>query len=262
MVMKRTYVSASGTSGVISSISAARANQDMDGSLGRAARQYITDWNAAQKVKKRKAALNYGVNIDDYTDSKGNIDEGAYRKAQLAWMSGNSAFDGWSEDDMTGFLDEMQANGWSAQERTAAQMWKSAAIGQRNSNAQKKADREDILAEIEAYKAGFSNEAIETAVAAERQAWDAKIQSTLNQAMNQAAAQGRVLDGSTYAMLRGRLEAQAAAAIQKVQMDYEAKRQEYAYNAMNMKNDVYKNTTNTVMDYSDVIKMIQAMAGK
>ena len=80
--------------------------------------------------------------------------------------------------------------------------------------------------------------------------------------MNQAAAQGRVLDGSTYAMLRGRLEAQADAAIQKVQMQYEEKRQEYAFQAMNMKNDVYKNTNNTVMDYSDVAKIIQAMAGK
>ena len=262
MVMSRDYMTASGTSGVISSIGAARANQSMDGSLGRAARAYIADWKKEQSFKKKKAAMNYGVNIDDYVDDKGNINEAAYRKAQLEWMSGNSAFEGWSESDMTGFLDQMQTEKWNAQERTAAQLWTSASIGQRNSNAQKAADRADMLAEIEAFKAGFSNEAIETAVAAERQAWSAKIESTLNQAMNQAAAQGRVLDGSTYAMLRGRLEAQAAAAIQKVQMDYEAKRQEYAFSAMSMKNDVYKNTTNTVMDYSDVMKIINGMAGK
>ncbi len=84
----------------------------------------------------------------------------------------------------------------------------------------------------------------------------------MNQAMNQAAAQGRVMDGSTYAMLRGRLEAQAAAAMQKVQNDYEQQRQEYAYRALSAKGDVYKNTTNTVMDYSDVANIIKAMAGQ
>ena len=248
--------------GEITNIDQARANAGMGGKLGAAARAYISDWSAEQKARKQKSAMNYGVDIADYTDSMGNVDADAYRKAQLAWMGGNASFAGWTEADMAGFLDEMQSKGWNAQERTAAQLWTSAAIGQRNSNAQKAADREDMLAEIEAYKAGFSNEAIQTAIAAERQAWDAKIQSTLQTAMNQAVAQGRVLDGSTYAMLRGRLEAQAAAAIQKVQMQYEEKRQEYAFQAMNMKNDVYKNTNNTVMDYSDVAKIIQAMAGK
>lgn len=244
----------------IDNIGSARANASVEGSVGRAARQYIADWNAKQKRKKELSSLNYGVDINGYVDDRGNIDNDAYRKAQLAWMSGNYAFEGWTEEDMTSFLDQTQ--GLSKQEREAERLWMAAGIGQRNSNEQKKKDREDMLAEIEAYKAGFSNEAIDAAIAAERQAWDAKIQSTLQQAMNQAAAQGRVMDGSTYAMLRGRLEAQAAAAIQQVQTGYEQKRQEYMFNAMSMKNDVYKNTTNNVMDYSDVAKIIQAMAGK
>ena len=96
-------------------------------------------------------------------------------------------------------------------------MWQSATEGIRQNNAQKKADREDILAEIEAYKSGFSDSAIAQAVAAERQAWDEKINTTMQQAVQQAAQQGRVMDTSTYAMLRSRLEAQAANAIQAVQ---------------------------------------------
>ena len=242
----------------IGDIATARANANEEGSLGYQARAYINDWNKEQKNKR----MNYGVDISAYTDPLGRVDEAAYRKAQLSWMSGNQAFSGWSEADMTAFLDEMQANNWNDKQRQAAQLWYSTGIAQRNSNEQKAKDRADMLAEIEAYKAGYSNEAIQTAIAAERQAWDAKIEQTLNQAMNQAAAQGRVMDGSTYAMLRGRLEAQAAAAIQKVQTDYEQQRQEYAYRALAAKADVYKNTTNTVMDYSDVAKIIQAMAGK
>ena len=119
-----------------------------------------------------------------------------------------------------------------------------------------------MLAEIEAYKAGFSNEHIAAAVSQERQAWDAKIAETLQSAQQQAAAQGRVMDNTTYAMLRGRLEAQAANAIQQTQIDYENKRQEYIFNAMSMKNDVYKNTTRTVATQADLAGIISAMAGK
>ena len=247
-----------GEKGVISNIGDARANATMEGEIGRAARNYIAQWDKEQQGKR----MAYGVSVDDYTDPLGRVDTAAYRKAQLAWMSGNSAFQGWTEADMTGFLDEMQANNWNEKQRTAAQLWYSTGIAQRNANEQKAKDRADMLAEIEAYKAGFSNEAIQTALAAERQAWDTKIEQTMNQAMNQAAAQGRVMDGSTYAMLRGRLEAQAAAAMQKVQNDYEQQRQEYAYRALSAKGDVYKNTTNTVMDYSDVANIIKAMAGQ
>lgn len=251
-----------GTKGVISDIGTARANKDVEGAIGNAARAYISDWEKENSQKKKTNAMNYGVDISAYTDNLGRVDEAAYRKAQLNWMSGNTSFSGWSEADMNAFLDEMQTNNWNDNQRKSAQIWYSAGIGQRNSNEQKAKDRADMLAEIEAYKAGYSNEAIQTAIAAERQAWDAKIEQTMNQAMNQAAAQGRVMDGSTYAMLRGRLEAQAAAALQKVQSDYEQQRQEYAYRALSAKADVYKNTTNTVMDYSDVAKIISAMAGK
>lgn len=251
-----------GTKGVISDIGTARANANVGGAIGRAAQAYIAEWDKEQKQKQTLSSMNYGVDISGYTDHLGRVDTAAYRKAQLEWMSGNSAFQGWTEADMTGFLNEMQANNWNDNQREAAKLWYGTQISQRNANEQKAKDRADMLAEIEAYKAGYSNEAIQTAIAAERQAWDAKIEQTMNQAMNQAAAQGRVMDGSTYAMLRGRLEAQAAAALQKVQSDYEQQRQEYAYRALTAKADVYKNTTNTVMDYSDVAAIVKAMAGE
>ena len=86
--------------------------------------------------------------------------------------------------------------------------------------------------------------------------------SGLQSAQQQAAAQGRVLDNTTYAMLRGRLEAQAAQAIQLVQMQYEQKRSEIALNAIQAKNDVYKNTSRTIETPAEIATIIQALAGK
>jgi hypothetical protein len=209
----------------------------------------------------------YGVDATPYqqTNSKGDVisfDDKGYRKAQADWMRGNAAFAGWTDEDIAGFQDYLESRSLTNNQKTAAQLWFANSVNQRNANAESKADREDMLAEIEAYKAGFSNEHIAAAVAQERQAWDTKIAETLRSAQQQAAAQGRVMDNATYAMLRGRLEAQAANAIQKTQMDYEAKRQEYIYNAMGMKNDVYKNTSRTVSTNADLASIISALAGK
>ena len=222
----------------------------------------MAKYNQARTLaEKKKGIADYGVSLDDYTDAQGNVDREAYRQAQLAWMSGNYAFEGWTKDQMNSFLDTIGSGDYTDKQIQAAQIWESTGIGISNANAQKKADREDILAEIEAYKAGFSNEAISAAVSLERQAWDSKIQEVLNQAVNQAAAQGRVMDNTTYAILRGRLEAQAANAVQQVQMQYEQKRQEYMLSAIQLKNDVYKNTTNSVMDYKDAAEIIKSLSG-
>ena len=147
-------------------------------------------------------------------------------------------------------------------QKTAGQLWYANQIAQRNANAEAKKDREDILGDIEAWKATLSDEAITAAVAQEQQAWNTKIAETLQSAQQQAAAQGRVLDNTTYAMLRGRLEAQAANAIQLVQMQYEQRRSEMAMQAIQAKNDIYKNTTRTVATQADLAGIISAMAGK
>lgn len=256
----------------IRNIGMAYANRNMEGKVGDDARQYIADYNKRKKWDNAIRSMNYGVDISDYIDKRARsryhggdvtnyFDYDAYKAAQLDWMSGNAAFEGWSEDDMSDFLSRMYSEKWSDEERQAAQLWSSMQIGIRNSNRQKAEDRETMLAEIEAYKNGYSNEHIQQAVATERQAWGNKIQQILDEATNQAARQGRVMDTATYAMLRGRLEAQAANAIQAVQMQYEEKRQEYIYNALRMQNDVYQNTTNTVMAPSDVTTILNSMAG-
>lgn len=222
----------------------------------------------------------YGVDISGYmhggdvfrTSSKEDyiqtgkqnytFDAEGYRNAQLGWMRGNAAFDGWTEEDMTGFLDTLGTKNYSQKEATALQLWQGNLIARRNANADAKRDREDILADIEAYKASLSDEAITAAVAQEQQAWNTKIAETLQSAQQQAAAQGRVLDNTTYAMLRGRLEAQAANAIQLVQMQYEQKRSEMALNAIQMKNNVYQNSTKTVESPTEIAALISALAGK
>ncbi len=190
------------------------------------------------------------------------FDAAGYRSAQMEWMRGNAAFSGWTDDDMTSFLDTLDTKHYTANEANAAAMWNNYNIGVRNANQRAESDRADMLAEIEAYQAGFSNEAITAALAAEAQQLDAKIAETMQQAVNQAAAQGKVLDMATWATLKGRLEAQKANVLQQSQMDYENKRQEYMYKAMQMKMDVYKNSGDTLMSAGDVTKLIQAMGGK
>ena len=219
--------------------------------------QAMAGYRKAEAAAKKEAS-SFGVKPQEGEDTSSP----AYRQKQLDWMKGNYAYNGWTEKQMNDFLDQIASGNYTDQQKQAMQIWNSVGIGMYNANQQKKQDREDILAEIEAYKAGFSNETIDVAVANERQAWDTKIQGILQQAQQQAAAQGRVMDNTTYAMLRGRLEAQAANAIQATQMQYEQKRQEYMLQAMQMKNDVYKNTTNTVMSYDDAMNIINAMAGK
>ena len=195
--------------------------------------------------------------VKDYT-----FDSAGYREAQLEWMRGNATFSDWTDDDMNGFLDSLSTKHYTANQANAAALWNNYNIGVRNANQRAEADRADMLAEIEAYKAGFSNEAITAALAAEGQQLDAKIAETMQQAVNQAAAQGKVLDMATWATLKGRLEAQKANVLQQSQMDYENKRQEYMYKAMQMKMDVYKNSSDTLMSADDVTKLIQAMGGK
>jgi hypothetical protein len=219
----------------------------------------------SNKLKRKLGS--YGVDPASYKayNSRGRVvgvDDTGYKTAQADWMRGNAAFDGWTDDDISSFQDWLSSSRMTDRQKTAGQLWYANQIAQRNANAEAQRDREDMLAEIEAYRAGFSNEHIAAAVAQERQVWDQKIAETLQAAQQQAAAQGRVLDNTTYAMLRGRLEAQAAGAIQKTQMDYEQKRQEYMYNAMSMKNDVYKNTQRTVATQADLASIISAMAGK
>ncbi len=205
-----------------------------------------------------RRARNY---INEYNRQKGERNANK-ENSQYEWMETSGAFDGWSDELKAAFREQWSKQGWSNQTAQANAMWQSATEGIKQNNAQKKADREDILAEIEAYKAGFSDSTIASAVASERQAWDEKINNTMQQAVQQAAQQGRVMDTSTYAMLRARLEAQAADAIQQVQTNYEAKRLEYAANAISMKDAVYRNTTNTVMSYQDVAEILKNMAGK
>jgi hypothetical protein len=190
------------------------------------------------------------------------FDAEGYRKAQFDWMRGSSAYDDWTDDDINGFLDSINEKYYTNNEVTAMQLWQGNLIARRNANADAKRDREDILADIEAYKSTFSDETIAAAVAQEQQAWNTKIAETLQSAQQQAAAQGRVLDNTTYAMLRGRLEAQAAQAIQLVQMQYEQKRSEIALNAIQAKNDVYKNTSRTIETPAEIATIIQALAGK
>ena len=203
------------------------------------------------------AAKSYLSRLQDIFDNEDKKN----RERQYNWMYQSGAFAGWSDDQINSFRDQWNQEGWTNKEAAAAQMWQNTNIGVAQANEQKKQDRADILAEIEAYKNGFSNENIAVALAAERQAWDGKISSTLREAQNQAAAQGRTIDASTYALLRGRLEAQAATAMQQVQMNYEAKRLEYAKSAIDMKNSVYQNTANTVMTYQDLAQVISALAG-
>ena len=190
------------------------------------------------------------------------FDAAGYRDAQMEWMRGNATFSDWTDDDMNRFLDSLSTKHYTANQANAAAMWNNYNIGVRNANQRAEADRADMLAEIEAYKAGFSNEAITAALAAEEQQLDAKIAETMQQAVNQAAAQGRVLDMATWATLKGRLEAQKANVLQQSQMDYENKRNEYMYRAMQMKMDVYKNSGDTLMSPGDVTALIQAMGGK
>ncbi len=190
------------------------------------------------------------------------FDAAGYRDAQMEWMRGNATFSDWTDDDMNRFLDSLSTKHYTANQANAAAMWNNYNIGVRNANQRAEADRADMLAEIEAYKAGFSNEAITAALAAEEQQLDAKIAETMQQAVNQAAAQGRVMDMATWATLKGRLEAQKANVLQQSQMDYENKRNEYMYRAMQMKMDVYKNSGDTLMSAGDVAKLIQAMGGK
>lgn len=190
------------------------------------------------------------------------FDAEGYRKAQFDWMRGSAAYDGWTDDDINGFLDSINEKYYTNNEASAMQLWQGNLIARRNANADAKRDREDILADIEAYKSTFSDETIAAAVAQEQQAWNTKIAETLQSAQQQAAAQGRVLDNTTYAMLRGRLEAQAAQAIQLVQMQYEQKRSEMALNAIQAKNDVYKNTSRTIETPAEIATIIQALAGK
>lgn len=209
-------------------------------------------------IKRTSAKDDYlQTGVQDYT-----FYSGAYRDAQLNWMRGNAAFDGWTEDDMNGFLDTLGTKHYTTKEATAMQMWQGNLIARRNANADAKRDREDILGDIEAWKSTLSDEAIEAAVAQEQMAWNTKIAETLQSAQQQAAAQGRVLDNTTYAMLRGRLEAQAAQAIQLTQMQYEQKRSEMAMQAIQLKNDVYKNTSRTVESPAEIAAIIQALAGK
>lgn len=219
----------------------------------------------SNKLKQKLGS--YGVDPTSYKAYNSNgrvigVNESGYKAAQADWMRGNAAFEGWTDDDISSFQNWLSSSKMTDRQKMAGQLWYANQIAQRNANQEAKRDREDMLAEIEAYKAGFSNEHIAAAVSQERQAWDAKIAETLQSAQQQAAAQGRVLDNTTYAMLRGRLEAQAANAIQQTQIDYENKRQEYIFNAMSMKNDVYKNTTRTVATQADLAGIISAMAGK
>ena len=230
-------------------------------------------YSAFDDLERMEAAYPY-VTTDGYNRAKENArlaekyianyekQRIANRNSQYDWMETSGAFDGWSDELKAAFKEQWASHDWSNQTAQANAMWQSATEGIRQNNEQKKADREDILAEIEAYKAGFSDSTIASAVASERQAWDEKINSTMQSAVQQAASQGRVMDTSTYAMLRARLEAQAADAIQQVQLNYEAKRMEYAANAISMKDSVYRNTTNTVMSYQDVAEILKNMAGK
>ena len=209
-------------------------------------------------IKRTSAKDDYlQTGVQDYT-----FFSGAYRDAQMNWMKSNAAFYGWTEDDMNSFLDTLGTKHYTTNQANAMQMWANYNIGVRNANQRAEADRADMLAEIEAYKAGFSNEAITAALAAENQQLDAKIAETMQQAVNQAAAQGKVLDMATWASLKGRLEAQKANVLQQSQMDYENKRQEYMYKAMQMKMETYKNSTDTLMSPGDVAALIQAMGGK
>lgn len=216
---------------------------------------------ASKKKTPQEKAMSraaFGLSTDGYAPG----DVAGYKAAQADWMRGSAAFDGWTDEDISGFQDWLSGGKYSDKQKTAAQLWQSNLIGRRNANEQARADRADILADIEAYKNSFSDEAITAAVAQEQQAWSQKIAETLQSAQQQAAAQGRVLDNATYAMLRGRLEAQAANAIQLVQMQYEQKRSDMALQAIQAKNSVYANSTKTVESAADMTAIIQALAGK
>lgn len=216
---------------------------------------------ASKKKTPQEKAMSraaFGLSTDGF--ASGDLE--GYKAAQADWMRGSAAFDGWTDEDISGFQDWLSGGKYSDKQKTAAQLWQSNLIGRRNANEQARQDREDILADIEAYKNSFSDEAITAAVAQEQQAWSQKIAETLQSAQQQAAAQGRVLDNATYAMLRGRLEAQAANAIQLVQMQYEQKRSDMALQAIQAKNSVYANSTKTVESAADMTAIIQALAGK
>lgn len=190
------------------------------------------------RPEKNAFYSNDGMDLD--------VDKTAYSDAMYDWMQGQDRYADWDDATLKQFaLDSFSR---SSGENKAAEFWESSRIGWEQAKEDAEADRNTMLAEIEAFKQGINENYVHDVLTREKQYHDANIQNTLRQTQERLANMGRAASPYLLGHLQRRMEAQAADKLQlrRVELEQEVQRQKQV--VLNQMQDVYGNTDRQMVD--------------
>ena len=132
-------------------------------------------------------------------------------------------------------------------------------VASREANTAASKDRGEILADLNAWKAGFNESWIAQSLAAERQQWNQRLAQAQEQVTRQYAAMGRVADPLVMQQALKQVASEAASALQLSRMRLEQEQSDRTAQYLGMKDQVFQATSRTTTDAGDVATMIQAL---
>lgn len=178
--------------------------------------------------------------------SKPQLDTGGYENAMAQWLRGQDRYADWSDEDIASFVRDTA--GVDANQRAAMEMWYSNRIASEQAATDAEADRNDMLAKLEAYEQGYNEEWISSTLAREKMLWDVRRDSTLRRVQEQMSNMGRSASPYMLAEINRRLVAQQSDALQVRRFELEQERDARKRWILEMKNNIYQNTQRQVMD--------------
>lgn len=185
------------------------------------------------------------------------VDEAAYTSAATAWMRGQERYADWSDQEIAEFVRDTM--GMSAEQRQAAEYWQANQVAWRRAGEDAEADRNDMLARLEAFRAGYSESWINDTLAREKAYWDAKGRETIREVQTKMAAIGRTASPYLLGFIGRQFAAQQADALQVRRMQLEQERSQHEQEYLTMLNSVYQNTQRNVVDPATAAQIAQQM---
>lgn len=175
-----------------------------------------------------------------------DLDRAGYANALYGWMRSNARYSDWSDAELQEFTSGLSSR--TPEEASLFQLTTENRRAYEQAGQEARADRDRMLAELETYKAGISQERTAAVLARERATWEQQIGATLAGIERQYANMGRVASPWVLAQVRTRLVAQAQDALQVRRFELEQERQQQLQYYLNTLNNVYQNTERQVMD--------------
>lgn len=177
---------------------------------------------------------------------------------KLATQAADSGmFENWRPEEITNFV--QNAGSMGTKTGTYYKWIQDQQVAQRSANVAASKDRAEILADLNAWKAGFNENWIAQALAVERQQWNQRLAQAQEQVTRQYANMGRVADPLVMQQAMKQVASEAASALQISRMRLEQEQSARTAQYLKMKDQVFQATSRTTPDTGDVATMINAL---